>query len=54
MNVEIKILEIRFLNGAERSLKAFCDVEIGGWTMREWRVIKDNGKRPWVAPPQLS
>jgi hypothetical protein len=53
MNTEIKILEFRFMNGG-KALKAFCDIEINGWVIREWRVIKDNEKRPWVASPQLS
>lgn len=51
--MEIKILELRFMNG-DKALKAFCDIEIDGWIIREFRVIKDNGKRLWVAPPQLS
>lgn len=51
--MEIKILELRLMN-SDKALKAFCDIEINGWIIREWRVIKDNGKRPWVAPPQLS
>ena len=50
---EIKILELRLLPG-DKPLRAFVDVQLGQWIIREWRVIKDNGKRVWVAPPQLS
>jgi hypothetical protein len=53
MNTEIKIIELRPMPG-DKPLRAFVDIQIGAWTIREWRVIKDNGKRPWVAPPQLS
>jgi len=51
--MEIKILEIRPVPG-NRPLKAFADLQIGNWIVREWRIIKENGKRPWVAPPQIS
>ena len=50
---QIITLNIRLLSG-DRPLKAFADVQIGDWIVREWRVIKENGKRPWVAPPQIS
>ncbi len=49
----IKVIELRFVQG-DKPLRAFVDIQIGDWVIREWRVIKDNGKRPWVAPPQLS
>jgi DNA-binding cell septation regulator SpoVG len=50
---EIKIIEFRLLN-TDKPLRAFADIQIGDWIIREWRIIKENGKRPWVAPPQLS
>ena len=53
MGNEIKILELRLMNG-DKTLKGFCDIEINSWIIREWRIIKENGKRPWIAPPQLS
>lgn len=51
--MQIEILELRLLNG-DRSLRAFVDLQIGDWIVREFRVIKENGKRPWVASPQTS
>lgn len=50
---QIKVIEIRLMDG-DKPLRAFVDVQIGDWIVREWRVVKENGKRPWVAPPQIS
>ncbi len=52
-NKKVEVLELRLLPDT-RSLKCFADVKIGDWIVREWRVIQDNGKRPFVAPPQVS
>lgn len=49
----IHVLELRLVHG-NRSLKAFADVQVGDWIIREWRVVKENGKRPMIAPPQTS
>ena len=49
----IEVIEIRLLNG-DRPLKAFADVKMGNIIIREFRIIKENGKRPWVATPQIS
>ena len=51
MNIEI--LEIRFLPG-DRSLRAFCDVKIGDWIVHDFRILKQNGQRAFVSPPQVS
>ena len=51
--MQIEILELRILPEG-RTLKAFCDIRVGDWTIREFRVIKDNGKRPRVVVPQVS
>ena len=51
--MKIEVLEIRFLPPG-RSLKAFVDIKIDEMILREFRVIKENGKRPWIAPPQIS
>ncbi len=53
MNVEVKVLEMRPLNSG-RSLRAFVDIQVGGWIIREWRVVKENGKRPRIVSPQIS
>ena len=50
---ELKVIEIRALND-ERPLKAFADVEVGGWIINEWRIIKHEGQRAYVSVPQAS
>jgi DNA-binding cell septation regulator SpoVG len=51
--MNIKILELRLMSG-DKPLRGFIDIQVGDWIIREWRVIKENGKRPWVASPQIS
>ncbi len=51
--MQIKIIEIRFMDG-DKPLRAFADVQLNGMIIREFRVIKENGKRPWIACPQIS
>jgi hypothetical protein len=49
----VRVLDLRILPG-DKPLKAFCDLEIGDWTIREFRIIKENGRPYRVALPQLS
>ena len=51
--MKIKILEFKFLDNG-RPLKAFVDVEVNGWVIREFRVVQQNGQRAFVSPPQVS
>lgn len=52
--MKVEVLEIRFLNG-DKPLRAFADIKFeDSIVIREFRVIKENGKRLRVAPPQLS
>jgi DNA-binding cell septation regulator SpoVG len=51
--MEISVIELRRLDG-DKPLKAFVDLQMGDMIIREWRVIKNNGQRFWIAPPQLS
>jgi hypothetical protein len=51
--MKIQILEIRPQNGG-RPLKAFADIRLGEISIRDFRVIKENGKRLLVASPQVS
>jgi len=46
LEMEIKIIDFKFLDG-NRPLKAFVDLQIGDWIVREWRIIKENG---WIQP----
>jgi len=51
--LNVQIIDLRLLPG-EKPLKGFADVQVGEWTVREWRIIKENGKPYRVAPPQIS
>ncbi|MBM4340326.1 MAG: hypothetical protein FJ110_12370 [Deltaproteobacteria bacterium] len=50
--VEIRVKEIRLLQG-HKSTRAFVDLEIGGITVRDFRVCQTNGK-PSVRNPFTS
>lgn len=49
----IEVIEIRLLNG-NRPLKGFADVKLGDIIIRDFRIIKQNGQRAFVSPPQVS
>ena len=51
--MNVQVLEMRLLQG-DRALKAFADIQLGDIVIREFRVIKENGKRPWIVSPQIS
>jgi DNA-binding cell septation regulator SpoVG len=51
----LRLLEIRKKPENGKSLKAFADIELdNGIIIREFRIIQEPNKRPWVACPQLS
>ncbi len=53
----MRILEIRPVsdNGHPRPLRAFADIELpDGTIIRDFRIIEEPGKRPFVATPQAS
>ena len=52
-NLNIKLIQIRPLNDG-RPLKAFADVKIGDWVIHDFRIIKQDGQRAFVSPPQVS
>ena len=49
----VKVLEIRPLSQG-RPLKAFVDIQVGDWIIHDFRVIKQNGQKAFVSPPQVS
>jgi len=51
--MQIHIIEMRLLYG-DRPLRAFCDVKVNDWVICDFRVIKQNGQRAFVSPPQVS
>lgn len=51
----MRLISIRPKEPNGKPLKAFCDVEFdNGIVIKEFRVVQEEGKRPWVALPQLS
>jgi hypothetical protein len=52
-DARIEVLAIRRTN-SEKPLKAFVDLRIGDWTVCDFRIVKQNGQRAWVSPPQAS
>jgi len=51
--MEIQVIKIRLLPG-ERPLKAFCDVKVNDWLVHDFRIVKQDGQRAFVSPPQVS
>ena len=51
--MKIRVVEIRPLNDG-RPLKAFADVQVGDRIIHDFRVIKQNGQKAFVSPPQVS
>jgi DNA-binding cell septation regulator SpoVG len=49
----VKVIEVR-LQANGKPLKAFVDVNLDGMIIRDFRVIKEEGKRLWIASPQIS
>ena len=50
---EVKVIGIRLLS-TEKPLKAFVDVQVGDWIIRDWRILKHNDERAQVSVPQVS
>ena len=48
--MEVEILDIRVIR-SRKSLKAFVDVKLWGITIRDFRIIKEDGKSPYVKVP---
>jgi DNA-binding cell septation regulator SpoVG len=46
----IEVTDIRFIESG-KSLKAFADVSYGNITIRDFRIVKEDGKRPHVKAP---
>lgn len=50
MSIDIKIECIKPVKD-RGSLRAFVDLRIGKTLFRSWRIVQQEGKRPWVSPP---
>lgn len=53
MGLNLRVVEIRSLNNG-RPLRAFVDIEVEGWVIHDFRIIKQNGQKAFVSPPQVS
>jgi DNA-binding cell septation regulator SpoVG len=51
--LEIEILDLRVVESG-KSLKAFADVRLGEITIRDFRVVKEDGRRLHVKVPFLT
>lgn len=49
--MEIRILEIRILPPGTKSMRAFADVQLGDLILKDFRVMQDNGGKPYVKAP---
>jgi DNA-binding cell septation regulator SpoVG len=49
--MQIKILEIRLINDG-RTIKAFCDIQVNDWIVRDIRVMQEG--KLYVMLPQTS
>ena len=49
-SLEIEILDIRLIR-SNKPLRAFADVKLGGIIIRDFRVMKEDGKPPHVKVP---
>ena len=50
---KIEILDMKLTNG-RGNLRAFIDIKVDDTILRSYRVIHEDGKRPWVGGPQIS
>ena len=49
----IEILEFRPCQG-NKPLRAFVDIKVNDWIIRDFRVLKQNGQKAFVSGPQVS
>ncbi len=51
--MDIGVIKIRLLNSG-KDLKGFADLQVDGWIFHDFRIVKQNGQRLSVLPPQTS
>jgi len=50
----VEVLEIRLRDNGKSSLKGFCDIKINDIILRDFRILKSDGRKPQIVPPQIS
>jgi DNA-binding cell septation regulator SpoVG len=49
-SLEVQILDVRLIR-SNKPLKAFADIKVGGITIRDFRIMKEDRKPPHVKVP---
>lgn len=50
---QIEILDLRLIE-SDKTLRAFADIRLGDITIRDFRIVKKDGRRPHVKAPFLT
>jgi DNA-binding cell septation regulator SpoVG len=50
MTAAIQVVALRKLDGGG-AVKAFCDIKLGGITLKGCKIVQQDGQRAWVAMP---
>ena len=50
---KVEVQSIRLI-GDGRPLRAFADVRVDEWIIHDFRILKQNGQKAFVSPPQVS
>ena len=53
MRGDIRVIDLRLMPG-DKTVRGFCDIEIGDWTVRDFRIIRQAGQKILVSYPQVS
>jgi DNA-binding cell septation regulator SpoVG len=52
MSAAIRVLAIRHLDGRS-SVKAFVDIQVGGFKILSAKIVKQDGTKAWLAMPSV-
>jgi DNA-binding cell septation regulator SpoVG len=52
VSAPIEVLALRRLDG-KNTVKAFCDVRIGGVTLKGCKIVQQDGQKAWLAMPSV-
>lgn len=49
---KVLVINIKPVNGGSGSLRAFASIQVGPLIIHDCRLIRQDGQRAWVSPPQ--
>jgi DNA-binding cell septation regulator SpoVG len=52
MSAAIQVLAMRALDGTS-TVKAFCDIRLGGVTLKGCKIVQQDAQKAWVATPSV-